>query len=46
MHWLAFGNSRTNTLYLILFESPESSWNEAWSKGEVILESFLLDDEI
>lgn len=45
-HWLAIGNSRTNTLYLILFESPESSWNAAWKKGEVILKFFLLDDEV
>ena len=46
MHSLAIGNSRTNTLYLIFFESPEPTWDAAWKKGEVILEFFLLDDEI
>lgn len=44
VHWLAIGNSRTNTIYLIGFESPEASWKEAWEKGETILKSFRLDD--
>ena len=43
---LAIGNSRTNTLYLIFFESPESSWDAAWKQGEPILTSFLLDDAV
>lgn len=42
---LAIGNSRTNTLYLVIFESPESSWKAAWAKGETMLKDFLLDDE-
>jgi hypothetical protein len=46
LHFLAIGNSRTNTLYLILFESPEANWGEAWKKGEVMLRDFLLDDEV
>lgn len=46
MHDLAIGNSRTNTLYLIMFESPEPTWNDAWAKGEQILRQFFLDDEI
>lgn len=46
IQWLAIGNSRTNTIYLISFESPESSWKEAWGKGEVILKDFRLDDGI
>ena len=45
-HVLAIGNSRTNTLYFIQFESPEATWDEAWRKGEVMLKDFLLDDEI
>jgi hypothetical protein len=45
MHDMAIGNSRTNTLYLLFFESPEASWERAWSKGEQILKLFLLDDE-
>jgi len=43
---LAIGNSRTNTLYLIFFESPEASWETAWKQGEPILTTFLLDDEV
>jgi len=44
-HLLAIGNTRTNTLYIVLFESPDASWDEAWKKGEVMLGNFLLDDE-
>jgi hypothetical protein len=40
------GNSRTNTLYTIIFESPDLLWNDAWKKGEVMLKDFRLDDEI
>jgi hypothetical protein len=43
---LAIGNSRTNTLYTIIFESPDLLWDDAWKKGEVMLRDFLLDDEI
>ena len=43
---LAIGNSRTNTLYLIFFESPEATWAAAWKQGEPILTSFLLDDSV
>lgn len=42
---LAIGNSRTNTLYLLVFESPESNWKAAWAKGDTMLKDFLLDDE-
>jgi hypothetical protein len=42
---LAIGNARTNTLYLFIFESPESRWKQAWEKGEKMLKLFLLDDE-
>ena len=46
LHVLALGNERTNTLYLVMFESPESSWDAAWAKGRVMVEKFLLDDEV
>jgi hypothetical protein len=46
IHLLAIGNEKTDSLYLILFESPEKSWDQAWAKGQVMLEKFLLDDEI
>ena len=41
MEVLSVGNSRTNTVYLFFFESPEASWERAWSKGEQILKLFL-----
>jgi hypothetical protein len=46
IHGLAIANTRTDTLYLVLFESPEARWQVAWEKGRVILEAFALDDEI
>ncbi|MGE5278597.1 MAG: hypothetical protein ACM3SU_16530 [Acidobacteriota bacterium] len=46
IHVLALGNERTNTLYVVMFESPESSWDAAWAKGRVMLETFRLDDEV
>ena len=46
LEWLAIGNSRTNTIYLICFESPEASWKEAWEKGETIFKTFRLDEGI
>ncbi len=42
---LAISNSRTNALYLLIFESPEARWRKAWVKGEKMLELFTLDDE-
>ncbi len=44
MNVLAVGNSRTNALYLIIFESPEANWKAAWSKGEPMMRLFVLDD--
>ncbi len=46
MHNLAIANIRTNTLYLLMFESPENKWPTAWEKGKVIMDVFALDDEI
>ena len=43
---LAIGNEKTGTLYILVFESPDSSWDDAWKTGEVILNQFRLDDEI
>ena len=46
IHVLTVANERSNTLYLMMFESPEASWDAAWAKGRVMLEKFLLDDEV
>jgi len=45
MAWLAIGNDRTNTLYLLWFESRESTWGSAWKAGEQMIHKFSLDDE-
>jgi hypothetical protein len=42
---LAIWNSKTNALYLLIFESPEARWKKAWEKGEKMLKLFVLDDE-
>jgi hypothetical protein len=46
MYYLIIANPRTNTLYLMWFESPSSVWSQEWLQGERILENFALDDEI
>src|SRR5262245_7870162 len=46
MHNLAIGNSKTNTLYVFFFESPESEWERAWKTGEKMMTLLVLDDEI
>ena len=46
MHTLAIGNSRTNTLYILWFESLEPEWTKAWETGQKMLEMFVLDDEV
>lgn len=45
MAWLAIGNDRTNTLYLLWFESRESNCASAWKTGEPMIHKFSLDDE-
>jgi hypothetical protein len=43
---LAIANSKTNTMYLFIFESPETEWNSAWKIGHQIMESLALDDDV
>ena len=40
---VAFGNAATDTVYILLFESPESSWDEMWKLGETMLGKFVLE---
>ena len=40
---LVLGNDKTGTLYLMVFESPERSWEEAWKKGRTIVDNVILD---
>lgn len=46
MYALTVANPKTNTLYLFVFESPESSWDAEWKLGKQILDTLALDDEI
>ncbi len=43
---LMVANPKTNTLYLILFESPEPDWDVAWKTGATIVDNLVFDDEI
>ncbi|WP_426058859.1 hypothetical protein [Hymenobacter sp. B1770] len=40
---LAIGNAKTDTLYILVFESPEKDWVEAWKLGDVMLKELVLD---
>jgi hypothetical protein len=46
MHALTIANPKTNKLYLFTFESPASSWDEAWKIGKQIMDSLAIDDDI
>lgn len=39
----AIGNATTDTFYLLLFESPEKDWPQAWKLGEVMIQQLRLD---
>jgi hypothetical protein len=39
-------NTTTKTMYVLDFESPESRWEEAWTKGAKMLEMLSLDENI
>jgi hypothetical protein len=42
---LMVANPKTNTLYLFIFESPESDWDSAWPIGKQILDTLAIDDD-
>jgi hypothetical protein len=46
MHALTVTNPKTNTLYLFIFESPDSEWDAAWKTGKQIMDTLALDDKI
>ena len=43
IYQLALANARTDTLYLLTFESPEQDWAEAWALGAVMVREWVLD---
>ena len=43
VYQLALANAKTDTLYLLTFESPEKDWAEAWPLGQVMVRELVLD---
>ncbi|GAA4033728.1 hypothetical protein GCM10022409_17540 [Hymenobacter glaciei] len=46
VYQLALANARTDTLYLLTFESPEKEWAEAWQLGNVMVRELVLDSRL
>jgi hypothetical protein len=44
MHYLTIANPKTNTLYLLIFESPVSEWDAAWKLGKQIFDHLAIDE--
>lgn len=45
IHQVFIANDKQDTLFIITFEAPEKSWDEAWRIGEPMVKKFLIDDE-
>ena len=45
IHQVSIANDKQDTLYVVTFEAPESSWDHAWKLGEVMLKRFCIDDQ-
>ena len=43
IYQLALANAKTDTLYLLTFESPEKDWPEAWRLDAVMVREWVLD---
>ncbi|GAB3315079.1 hypothetical protein ACFQT0_00585 [Hymenobacter humi] len=43
VYQMALANAKTDTLYLLTFESPEKNWAEAWKLGEQMIKELVLD---
>ena len=46
VYQLALANARTDTLYLLTFESPEPDWAAAWALGQVMVREWVLDSHL
>lgn len=42
----AIANTTTDTFYLLLFESPEKDWAQAWKLGEEMIKQIRLDAKV
>ncbi len=45
IHQVYISNDKKDTLFVVTFEAPEPSWDEAWKIGEPMVKMFLIDDE-
>ena len=43
VYQMALANARTDTLYLLTFESPEADWPQTWALGQVMVQGLTLD---
>lgn len=43
VYQMALANAKTDTLYLLTFESPEKDWPAAWQLGEAMVRELVLD---
>ncbi|MCI1187749.1 hypothetical protein MON38_09980 [Hymenobacter sp. DH14] len=43
VYQLALANARTDTLYLLTFESSEKEWPAAWQLGAIMVREWVLD---
>ena len=43
VYQMALANARTDTLYLLNFESPEADWPQTWTLGQVMVQGLTLD---
>ncbi len=46
VYQLALANSKTDTLHLLTFESPEKDWAAAWALGQVMVRELVLDSRL
>jgi hypothetical protein len=43
---LMAANPKTGTRYIFIFEAPDANWTDAWAKGEKIMNSLIIDENI
>ncbi|WP_201984162.1 hypothetical protein [Hymenobacter rubidus] len=46
VYQMALANAKTDTLYLLTFESPEKEWPDAWKLGEAMVRELVLDSRL
>ena len=46
VYQMALANAKTDTLYLLTFESPEKDWPAAWKMGEAMIKELVLDSRL